>query len=61
MDDFFFFFRVIAGRVRRTQIQEGSEEFDSLVGASGPYSNIDELFVFNPRAILPCFVVIYKA
>jgi hypothetical protein len=53
--------RVIAGRVTRTQIQEGSEEFDSLVGASGPYSNIDELFVFNPRAILPCFVVIYKA
>jgi hypothetical protein len=22
-------------------------------------SDLDELFVFNPRAILPCFVVIY--
>ncbi|KAJ4772491.1 zinc finger (C2H2 type) family protein [Rhynchospora pubera] len=54
--------RVIAGRVRRTQlIQDASEEYDSLAGASAPYSNLDELFVFNPRAILPCFVVIYKA
>jgi hypothetical protein len=61
MNIFFSLFRVIAGRVTRTQIQEVFEEYDSLAGASGPYSNLDELFVFNPKAILPCFVVIYKA
>jgi hypothetical protein len=25
------------------------------------YSSLEELQVFNPRAILPCFVVVYKA
>lgn len=50
--------RVIAGRVKKNM--EGSmEEYDSLAGAVGVYSNLDELYVFNPRAILPCFVVIY--
>jgi hypothetical protein len=36
------------------------EEYDSVAGAAGLYSNLDELYVFNPKAILPCFVVIYR-
>lgn len=56
--------RVIAGRVKKNE--EGwSEECDSVAGSSiaaaGVYSNLDELFVFDPKAILPCFVVIYKS
>ncbi|GLT85003.1 hypothetical protein SLE2022_032060 [Rubroshorea leprosula] len=51
--------RVIAGRVKKSM--EGSmEEYDSLAGAAGVYSNLDELYVFNPKAIFPCFVVIYS-
>ena len=49
--------RVIAGRVKK--INDSAEEFDSVAGNAGIYSNLDELSVFNPRAILPCFVVIY--
>ncbi|XP_028087535.1 uncharacterized protein LOC114288252 [Camellia sinensis] len=60
--------RVIAGRVRR-MADDGAEEeesvsagsYDSVAGYAGIYSNLEELYVFNPRAILPCFVVIYKA
>ncbi|MBA0865740.1 hypothetical protein Goshw_015016 [Gossypium schwendimanii] len=53
--------RVIAGRVKKN-IMEGDnmEEYDSVAGAVGVYSDLDELFVFNPNAILPCFVVIYR-
>ncbi|CAL9174969.1 uncharacterized protein LOC135611976 [Musa acuminata AAA Group] len=50
--------RVIAGRVRRSQ--EAEEEYDSAAGTAGAHSNLDEMFVFNPKAILPCFVVIYR-
>ncbi|CAN4122975.1 unnamed protein product [Withania somnifera] len=39
----------------------GSTLYDSIVGYAGIYSNLEELYVFNPRAILPCFVVIYEA
>ncbi|XP_010061047.2 uncharacterized protein LOC104448832 [Eucalyptus grandis] len=35
--------------------------YDSVAGHAGVYSNMEELFVSNPKAILPCFVVIYKA
>lgn len=56
--------RVIAGRVHRPleNIQElaGQSGFDSLAGKMGMYSNIEELFLLNPRALLPCFVVIFK-
>lgn len=38
-----------------------SGTYDSVAGYSVVYSNLEELYVFNPRAILPCFVVIYKA
>lgn len=54
--------RVIAGRVKKNNM-EGStiEEYDSVAGeVVGAYSNLDELYVYNPRAILPCFVVIYR-
>jgi hypothetical protein len=60
--------RVIAGRVRRIADDAPTEEdsvsagsYDSVAGCAGIYSNLEELIVFNPRAILPCFVVIYKA
>ncbi|CAL9109502.1 unnamed protein product [Musa textilis] len=60
--------RVIAGRVKRKQ-DDSSEEYDSVagigigigIGTAGIYSNLDELFVFDPKAILPCFVVIYSS
>ncbi|KAF5188253.1 C2h2-like zinc finger protein [Thalictrum thalictroides] len=56
--------RVIAGRVHRPleNIQElaGQIGFDSLAGKVGLYSNIEELYLLNPRALLPCFVVICK-
>ncbi|KAI4336789.1 hypothetical protein L6164_015270 [Bauhinia variegata] len=59
--------RVIAGRVKRVADEAPSEEetvsagsYDSVAGYAGIYSNLEELTVFNPRAILPCFVVIYK-
>ncbi|GAV76215.1 hypothetical protein CFOL_v3_19690 [Cephalotus follicularis] len=57
--------RVIAGRVKKS-MESGSggasimEEYDSVAGAVGIYSNLDELYVFNYKAILPCFVVIYR-
>ncbi|XP_039026844.1 uncharacterized protein LOC120160505 [Hibiscus syriacus] len=69
--------RVIAGRVQRVTDDAPSLEddnnstgggvsssaglYDSVAAFAGVYSNLEELVVFNPRAILPCFVVIYKA
>jgi hypothetical protein len=56
--------RVIAGRVHKPldNIKEfvGQTGFDSLAGKVGPYANIEELYLLNPRALLPCFVVICK-
>ncbi|KAM7517258.1 hypothetical protein LguiA_006841 [Lonicera macranthoides] len=56
--------RVIAGRVRHMgddgPPEEDSLSYESVAGYAGVYSNLEELCVFNPRAILPCFVVIYK-
>ncbi|KAL4305137.1 hypothetical protein AHAS_Ahas16G0048200 [Arachis hypogaea] len=60
--------RVIAGRVRRVPEDAPPEDdgvsasggYDSFAGSAGIYSNLEELVVFNPRAILPCFVVVYK-
>ncbi|CAH2077801.1 unnamed protein product [Thlaspi arvense] len=56
--------RVIAGRVHRPV--ENLEEmgalngFDSLAGKVGLYTNVEELYLLNSRALLPCFVVICK-
>nr|CAB3478534.1 unnamed protein product [Digitaria exilis] len=56
--------RVIAGRVHKPleNLREfaGQTGFDSLAGKVGAYSNIEELYLLNPRALLPCFVVICK-
>ncbi|KAL8243421.1 hypothetical protein R6Q59_009679 [Mikania micrantha] len=56
--------RVIAGRVHRPldNVQDISNQtgFDSLAGKVGLYSNIEELYLLSPRALLPCFVVICK-
>ncbi|KAI9086229.1 hypothetical protein K1719_031683 [Acacia pycnantha] len=55
--------RVIAGRIANfdkfgaTNVKEGG--FDSMV--SPPGNESEELVVLNQRAILPCFVVIYRA
>eukprot|EP01018_Ginkgo_biloba_P034706 Gb_25842 [translate_table: standard] len=55
--------RVIAGRVNKSQDPDEffNGGFDSVAGQAGVYSNLDELFVFNPKAVLPCFVLMYKA
>ncbi|KAL8211489.1 hypothetical protein R6Q57_005926 [Mikania cordata] len=56
--------RVIAGKVKHVAENVPPEEdglYDSVAGFAGLYSTLEELYVFNPRAILPCFVVIYKA
>ncbi|KAL2634872.1 hypothetical protein R1flu_006351 [Riccia fluitans] len=56
--------RVIAGRTYKAVDTEDvtflPSGYDSIAGESGPYANIDELLVFSSRAVLPCFVVIYK-
>ncbi|QHO04032.1 uncharacterized protein DS421_13g437150 [Arachis hypogaea] len=57
--------RVIAGRVHNPlqEIQEETDSgFDSFIKKiSRDSSDIEELCILNPRAILPCFVVIYNA
>ncbi|XP_076922970.1 uncharacterized protein LOC143584937 [Bidens hawaiensis] len=56
--------RVIAGRVHKPleNIQELANQsgFDSLAGKVGIYSNIEELYLLNPKALLCCFVIICK-
>uniref|UniRef100_A0ACD5UUZ5 Uncharacterized protein n=1 Tax=Avena sativa TaxID=4498 RepID=A0ACD5UUZ5_AVESA len=59
--------RVIAGQVRREEsggVEQEGAPFDSVAGevdaATSAYGTLEELFVANPRAILPCFVVIYR-
>lgn len=54
--------RVIAGRVHRPleNVQEiaGQSGFDSLAGKVGQNSQVlEELYLLNPKALLPCFVV----
>ena len=53
--------RVVAGRVQASDEKSSEDDcdFDSVSPSTeGVYSDLDELFVFNPRAILPWFVVI---
>ncbi|CAL9130189.1 unnamed protein product [Musa textilis] len=56
--------RVIAGRVHKPmdklQNLAGQYGFDSVAGKVGPYASIEELYLLNTRALLPCFVVICK-
>ncbi|XP_010414362.1 PREDICTED: uncharacterized protein LOC104700533 [Camelina sativa] len=65
--------RVVAGRVGCDLMIDdvdkseggGGGGYDSVVGQSGSKSGAllriddDELLVFNPRAVLPCFVIVY--
>ncbi|CAM8947033.1 unnamed protein product [Rhodiola kirilowii] len=56
--------RVIAGRVHKPleNIQDIASQsgFDSLAGKIGLSSNIEDLYLLNPKALLPCLVVICK-
>lgn len=56
--------RVIAGRVHRPldNVHDivAHTGFDSLAGKLGLYSNVEELYLLSPKALLPCFVVICK-
>jgi hypothetical protein len=55
--------RVIAGRVHCSfeEIQENVDSgFHSLAEKISNHSDIEELCLLNPKALLPCFVVIYK-
>ncbi|KMT05095.1 hypothetical protein BVRB_7g172490 [Beta vulgaris subsp. vulgaris] len=57
--------RVVAGRVGCDPMVADKEDsgFDSLVGRNkmglGKVDD-EELLVFNPRAVLPCFVIVYS-
>lgn len=57
--------RVIAGRVGCDPgyVDKEDSGFDSLVGRkNGSHMRLDEedeLLVFNSRAVLPCFVIVY--
>ncbi|KAH9783801.1 C2H2-type domain-containing protein [Citrus sinensis] len=61
--------RVVAGRVGcdaddDVDMAKENGGFDSVIGrgAGGVNSRVDddeELLVFNPRAVLPCFVIVY--
>lgn len=53
--------RVVAGRVGCDPCEADKEDpgFDSLAGRGGDEEEDDEILVFNPRAVLPCFVVLY--
>ncbi|KAI0507470.1 hypothetical protein KFK09_013595 [Dendrobium nobile] len=57
--------RAIAGRIHKPldNLQEviGLPGFDSLAGKVGGHSSLDVLYLLNPRALLPCFVVICKS
>lgn len=60
--------RVIAGRIGCDKGSGDKDDpgYDSLVGreSGARQSRLeeeDELIVFNPRAVLPCFVIVYTA
>lgn len=58
-----FVCRVIAGRVRRPleKVQEFTgSEFESLAWKLEHHWNVEELYVLSSRALLPCFIVIFK-
>ncbi|CAN1319105.1 hypothetical protein LINPERPRIM_LOCUS31100 [Linum perenne] len=53
--------RVIAGRVHKPveNIEDMVTQtgFDSLAGKFGQHSSIEELYLLDPKALLPCFVI----
>ncbi|KAL0308522.1 UNVERIFIED_CONTAM: hypothetical protein Sradi_5794500 [Sesamum radiatum] len=54
--------RVVAGRVGCDLglVDKEDPGFDSLGAGRGSEEEEDELVVFNPRAVLPCFVIVYS-
>jgi len=56
--------RVIAGRVHKPmqtfENSLGFSEFDSLALKVGQNSRIEELYLLSTKALLPCFVIIFK-
>ncbi|CAN6443003.1 unnamed protein product [Victoria cruziana] len=52
--------RVIAGRIAEDQRLDLQESYDSVAGHCGKDPSLEELHVFSPRAVLPCFVIIYN-
>ncbi|XP_020581701.1 LOW QUALITY PROTEIN: uncharacterized protein LOC110025512 [Phalaenopsis equestris] len=52
--------RVIAGRVWYAGDGDEVGDLDGYDSVAAEGANLEELFVANPRAILPCFVVIYR-
>ncbi|KAJ1297834.1 hypothetical protein BS78_01G407800 [Paspalum vaginatum] len=50
--------RVVAGRVGRGAADD-KVAYDSMVPVRGAGADDVELLVFNPRAVLPCFVILY--
>ncbi|XP_062088331.1 uncharacterized protein LOC133794904 [Humulus lupulus] len=59
-----FVCRVIAGKIhsplRKFDQAFSHSGFDSLAWKVGRNREAEELFVLSPKAVLPCFVVIYK-
>lgn len=51
--------RVIAGRIEEDE-ENADSGFDSSGRETGQNSKLEELYVFNSKAVLPCFVVTYK-
>lgn len=56
--------RVIAGRVhkpmKKFEDPNGFSEFDSLALKVGPNARLDELYLLSTKALLPCFVIVFK-
>ncbi|CAH8372116.1 unnamed protein product [Eruca vesicaria subsp. sativa] len=56
--------RVIAGRVhkpmKKFEDANGFSEFDSLALKVGPNAILEELYLLSTKALLPCFVIIFK-
>ncbi|XP_010547020.1 PREDICTED: uncharacterized protein LOC104818915 [Tarenaya hassleriana] len=57
--------RVIAGRVhkplKRFEQFSGYSAFDSVAAKMGLNSSIEELYLLSTKALLPCFVIIFKS
>ncbi|KAF2559195.1 hypothetical protein F2Q68_00013226 [Brassica cretica] len=56
--------RVIAGRVhkpmKKFEDPNGFSEFDSLALKVGPNAILEELYLSSTKALLPCFVIVFK-
>ncbi|KAI3928482.1 hypothetical protein MKW98_024083 [Papaver atlanticum] len=53
--------RVIAGRVNEANSTNVAETCDAIGAGQNAYGTYEKLFIFNPEAVLPCFVVNYTS